>query len=406
MFKKNLFVFTVIFAFMFVNIGVVRAATGLYCIYEKSDSRIMLVQDTSGKCSVYNDKYIDANNFDYDMLGWQLETSNCLDKYSIPSAFDTSSGKYVGFSKCPIYYHSDSYEFSDEKSSLANRYEKIKDDVYDGKSNELPVLSFGNVDSYLVDKDSFDSDNYKTQWILTPESDGYTQSCLYSYGTTSKSNAHLYSIQMDIDFKSRRVRMSGIYYSHNPGVSDKFERLSYAFTPSGFGTIEKNFSGFCPIELYVSEYSTITANTMRLYFSFFNNPKSFTNANMSLNSFTLTNSSPVVDFSKITINKNTITINGCSDIFGDELLEMLRDIVNFVKIAIPLILIGLGVVDFSKAVFSSKEDDMKKTASKFIKRVIIAIAIFFIPSFLNVILTIAHSIWSNIDPSLCGILEV
>ena len=86
------------------------------------------------------------------------------------------------------------------------------------------------------------------------------------------------------------------------------------------------------------------------------------------------------------------------------MLKILHDAVNLVKILVPLILIALGIVDFAKAVFGSKEDDMKKSASRFIKRVIIAIVIFFIPSFLNVILTIAHSIWGNIDPSLCGII--
>ena len=71
---------------------------------------------------------------------------------------------------------------------------------------------------------------------------------------------------------------------------------------------------------------------------------------------------------------------------------------------IPLLLIALGIVDFAKAVFGGNEDNMKKSAVKFGKRVLIGIVIFFIPSILNIILDIANKIWGNIDPSLCGIL--
>ena len=50
--------------------------------------------------------------------------------------------------------------------------------------------------------------------------------------------------------------------------------------------------------------------------------------------------------------------------------------VNIVKIGIPILLIGLGTLDFSKAIFSGKEDDMKKNQEKFIKRIIISVCIF------------------------------
>ena len=67
-------------------------------------------------------------------------------------------------------------------------------------------------------------------------------------------------------------------------------------------------------------------------------------------------------------------------------------------------LLALGSLDFAQAVFASNEDGVKKAQSKFIKRLVIAVVIFLIPSFLGVILRIANSIWGNIDPTFCGIL--
>lgn len=99
----------------------------------------------------------------------------------------------------------------------------------------------------------------------------------------------------------------------------------------------------------------------------------------------------------------------CATIFGDDsskkLLDMIKFIVNLVKIAIPIILIGLGTVDFAKAIFSGKEDEMKKAQGKFMKRIIIGICLFLVPTILNLILTIGNSIWGDvISVDFCGIL--
>ena len=109
-------------------------------------------------------------------------------------------------------------------------------------------------------------------------------------------------------------------------------------------------------------------------------------------------------------NSDTTTIIGekvemdtCEEVLGEDLVALLQDLVNIVKIAIPIILIVLGTLDFGKAILSSDENEMKKAQGTFIKRLIIAVAIFLIPSLLGVILDIANNIWGNIDTTLCGI---
>lgn len=46
---------------------------------------------------------------------------------------------------------------------------------------------------------------------------------------------------------------------------------------------------------------------------------------------------------------------------------------------------------------------MKKAQKQFIKRIAIAILIFFVPTILNLLLTLANKVWPIIVPSTCGI---
>lgn len=100
-------------------------------------------------------------------------------------------------------------------------------------------------------------------------------------------------------------------------------------------------------------------------------------------------------------------ITSCEQLLGDsdELINMIKTVINVTKILIPVLLIGLGIVDFVQAVFAGNEDKMKKAQSRFIKRLIIGVIIFLIPSVLKALLTIANSIWPNIDADLCGLFE-
>lgn len=52
--------------------------------------------------------------------------------------------------------------------------------------------------------------------------------------------------------------------------------------------------------------------------------------------------------------------------------------INIVKIAVPVILILMGVIDMLKATTSQKEDEMKKAQGVFVKRLISALLVFFV----------------------------
>lgn len=70
--------------------------------------------------------------------------------------------------------------------------------------------------------------------------------------------------------------------------------------------------------------------------------------------------------------------NFCHD--AAEILEIVGWVLTVIKIAIPLIIIALGLIDLGKAAISSKPEEVKKAATGLVWRFVGGIAIFFIPT--------------------------
>ena len=109
--------------------------------------------------------------------------------------------------------------------------------------------------------------------------------------------------------------------------------------------------------------------------------------------------------SSIIVNPVVVPMGGCEDLLNDDMKKLLRNVVLILRIMIPILLNVFGIIDFGKAIFAGEEDEMKKAQSKFIKRLIIGIVIFLIPTILQLVLNIANSIWPVVDNSLCGIFS-
>ena len=93
----------------------------------------------------------------------------------------------------------------------------------------------------------------------------------------------------------------------------------------------------------------------------------------------------------------------CDELFDDGIKEIINDILTYVRIIVPIIVIGLGTLDLAKAVIASKEDEMKKAQKTFIKRAIIGVAFFFIPTFVNIIMDLANIVWQGLGYTTCNI---
>ncbi len=92
-----------------------------------------------------------------------------------------------------------------------------------------------------------------------------------------------------------------------------------------------------------------------------------------------------------------IDINNCNGgddaILGDvskpsSTAWLVQKILNYIRVLGPTIAVVLGSIDMVKAIITSDEENTKKAQSKFIKRLIAAVALFFVPLFVNILLGI------------------
>lgn len=70
-------------------------------------------------------------------------------------------------------------------------------------------------------------------------------------------------------------------------------------------------------------------------------------------------------------------------------------VLQYVRVIVPILIILLGTIDFSKAVLAGKEDEMRKAQSDFVKRVIMGVAIFFVPLLIDVVMDLAEIVWKD-----------
>ncbi len=91
--------------------------------------------------------------------------------------------------------------------------------------------------------------------------------------------------------------------------------------------------------------------------------------------------------SPVIVNASNIyVLDVCSNILGKDLADILNYIFQIIRIVVPILVVILITIDFTKAVVASKEDDMKKARQTAIKRIIVGVIIFFVPTIVKIIL--------------------
>lgn len=116
--------------------------------------------------------------------------------------------------------------------------------------------------------------------------------------------------------------------------------------------------------------------------------KKFEINNKTPNTLIINHDSQSINNNKSTVtllaNKSTATCSSeCNDI-APAVRIVKYGIIPLFQIAIPILLIVMGMLDFTKAVMA-KEEEMKKIQSAFIKRCIYAIAIFLVVTIVTLV---------------------
>ena len=75
----------------------------------------------------------------------------------------------------------------------------------------------------------------------------------------------------------------------------------------------------------------------------------------------------------------------------EPLINFLKSVLSIIQWGIPILLIIMGSIDLGKAVLASDDKEIKGATSKLIKRAIAAIAIFFIPMLVNMVVGMVAS---------------
>lgn len=93
----------------------------------------------------------------------------------------------------------------------------------------------------------------------------------------------------------------------------------------------------------------------------------------------------------------------CEDLIrtDSDLAKIIDKYVTYIRIIVPILIVVLGTIDFAKAMFSGDEGNMKKAQKRFLIRLGVGALVFFVPTFVSVILNIANSIWAHINADVC-----
>lgn len=76
--------------------------------------------------------------------------------------------------------------------------------------------------------------------------------------------------------------------------------------------------------------------------------------------------------------------NACATL--DPVINFLKNILGIIQWGIPILLIIMGSIDLGKAVMASDDKEIKGATTKLIKRAIAAVAVFFIPMLVDLLM--------------------
>lgn len=97
--------------------------------------------------------------------------------------------------------------------------------------------------------------------------------------------------------------------------------------------------------------------------------------------------------------------------FSSQIPEMVHLAVTILRIAIPVILIILGMLDLGKAVMAQKEEEIKKAQGTFVKRLVAAALVFFVVLIVQVVTKLVagddgENVWDCVDCFINGPSEI
>lgn len=370
--KHILLISTFILSFILLA-GNVSAAKELTCEYEKvnevkgggSNQSVIphkkaIIQTSSGEISYYTASTVGGSRFNVGNADWSKAGTAKIDDFKNTKAYDKEKNELTECPKCIIKKDGKNYDtftFADleNDNSCPTGYVSLV-------SEEKSEISEDDVCKTIS---RTEAEKYKKETI-------YRAKCEYIALEDSNKKIELYYNDNSLTiFGSEKNYVSCI------NINELYSQRN----------------GGCPRKIYY--------NTNRIYLdSNGGTAINYLNRVSKSSKYYDENGNEIKNGELIDIKEDE-EISGCSDLFGEELVKKINEVMNIIKIAVPILLIIFGISDFFKATFDKSEEDMKKSRDKFIKRIIAAIIVFLVPVFVNLVLKIANSVWDDINPDTC-----
>lgn len=95
----------------------------------------------------------------------------------------------------------------------------------------------------------------------------------------------------------------------------------------------------------------------------------------------------------------------CSGLLTVEAAELISEVIGYIRIGVPILLIILCATDLITVVTSQEDNAVKKAGGRIVKRFIAAAAFFFVPLIVEVVLSIdaIKNSLNLVDDPTCGI---
>lgn len=82
---------------------------------------------------------------------------------------------------------------------------------------------------------------------------------------------------------------------------------------------------------------------------------------------------------------DNIITGDCTGFIGTETYNVLQIIYTWMRIAVPILVVLLITIDMAKAVTAQDDNAIKKAQGHAVKRVIIGVAVFLVPTILDIL---------------------
>ena len=368
--KKILLILTFIISFILYTNNV-EAASELTCIYEKlynisagvnwgvNQHAIKIVQFSDGTKKIYLN--LEEDKPDANSSNWVLASNASFDSKSelttCPQYMDYVNNKTVKFS-----------------NSANNGYANL---IYTDSTANDTHKSYADEDYVPGEKSNMADELASGKWLI---------GCQYKKLNTDDKYVYLYFNETKVRFVEGEDVLP-IYTKEKDSTLSPYQK--YSDIPVSRVIKEYNSNGGCPVNIYRNELTGIINEGEVVY---------------SLDKLTSSSKMSTYIYVKGSDSKPEPTPSdpkNCGELLGEDVVNFINQIMKWIRIFVPILLIGLGILDFTKATFSKSEDDMKKSREKFIKRIVAAVLVFLAPIFINLILELANSVWSWISPETC-----